>query len=909
MSEARRPSPDEILSRVHAEAGRARRGRCRIFLGMAPGVGKTYAMLTAAQRLARDGVDVVVGVVETHGRSETERLLLGLDILGRRRVDYRGASLEEFDLEAALLRRPAVIVVDELAHTNAPGSRFGKRWQDVEALLDAGIDVLTTLNVQHVESVIDVVRQVTGVEVRETVPDAMLERADEVELVDLPPDALIERLQQGKVYLPESAKAAQTSFFRRENLAALRELALRRTAEWVDARMGELKSERGIPVAWPTADRVLVAVSPSPLAPTVVRAARRIAAGMRAQLLAVYVETPAAARLPAEDRERVRTTLALAERLGADTVTLTGSDAAREIVAFARGRNVSRIVLGKASRSRWRELLRGSFVHEVIRLSGDIDVHVVRGDGGPTSPERSVSPSVEGRLGQATFAVAVVGGTTFVSATWLTTLDITNIAMIYLVAVVLVSMAGRRFATSLAAVLGVAAFDFFFVPPSLTFAVSDAQYLITFVAMLVVGLLVAELTARFRRLAESARDRALRTGELYAMSRALAASRSAEDVASVSAARLRDSFRADTAVLVARRDGQGMEILGSAGSPDWLDQRELAVAAWAHDHGTPAGVGSTALPAAVGRHVPMVGPRGAFGVLSLRPSDRSVFAAAETQTHLGTCADQIAQALERVALIDANQRALLDADRERLRSSLLSSVSHDLRTPLASIAGAASTLLDRSAALDEPTRVELLRGIAEESDRLSDLVSDLVFATRLESGGVDPRREWTTVEEVVGSGIARLRPALGRRALKTIIPGDLPLIRVDAVMMAQAIHNLVDNALRHTPESSPIEIAAWLDENDVMIEVRDEGPGLDPEEIRSVFNRFYRGSRGRASGSGLGLGLTVCRGIVEAHGGRIWAHNVGNGVGDGRPIGGAAFTIALPHEREQPTVPIDEERA
>jgi two-component system sensor histidine kinase KdpD len=907
MSEARRPSPDEILSRVRAAAGKAQRGHCRIFLGMAPGVGKTFAMLTAAQRLARDGVDVVVGVVETHGRSETERLLLGLDILSRRRVDYRGATLEEFDLEAALLRRPAVVVVDELAHSNVPGSRFGKRWQDVDALLDAGIDVLTTLNVQHIESLNDVVRQVTGVEVREVVPDSVVDRADEVELVDLPPDALLERLQQGKVYLPESARAAQGSFFRRENLTALRELALRRTAEWVDARMGELKSERGIPVAWPTSDRVLVAVSPSPLAPTVVRAARRIAAGMRAQLVAVYVETPASSRLPAEDRERVRTTLSLAERLGADTVTLTGSDAAREMVAFARGRNVSRIVLGKTARSRWSEIFRGSFVQEVIRLSGDIDVHVVRGDGGAASSDRLPVELAEGRGGQALLAIAVVGLTTLVSATWLRSLDITNIAMIFLVAVVVVSVAGRRFATSLAAFLSVAAFDFFFVPPALTFAVSDVQYLITFVAMLVVGLLVAQLTANFRRLAESARNRSMRTGELYAMSRGLASARTEGDVAAIGAARLRDSFRADAAVLVARHDGKGLEILGSAGSPDWIDERELAVAAWAHQHGAPAGVGSNALPAARGRHIPIAGPRGAFGVLSIRPVDRAAFLGADAQSHLGTCADQIALALERIRLLDANQQALLDADRERLRSSLLSSVSHDLRTPLASIAGAASTLLDASASLDEATRTELVRGIAEESDRLSDLVSDLVFATRLEAGGVDPRREWTTVEEVVGSGIARLSPALSRRSLKTIIPSDLPLIRVDAVMMSQAIHNLVDNAIRHTPESSPIEIAAWLDENDVMIEVRDEGPGLDPDEIRSIFNRFYRGSRGRASGSGLGLGLTVCRGVVEAHGGRIWAHNLGQGMGSG-PGPGAAFTIALPYERDQPTVPTDEER-
>jgi two-component system sensor histidine kinase KdpD len=902
MSEPRRPSPDEALARVREESGKAKRGRCRIFLGMAPGVGKTFAMLSAAQRLAHEGVDVVIGVVETHRRAETERLLLGLDILPRQTIEYRGTTLEEFDLDAALRRRPSVLVMDELAHTNAPGSRFGKRWQDVQCVLDAGIDVLTTLNVQHIESLNDVIRQVTGIEVRETVPDDVLDEATEVELVDLPPDALIERLQQGKVYVPESARAAQASFFRRENLAALRELALRKTAEWVDARMGEMKSEQGIRVAWPTSDRILVAVSPSPLAPTVVRAARRIAAGLRAQLVAVYVETPASTRLPPADRERVRQTLALAERLGADTVVLTGTDAVREIVEFARGRNVSRIVLGKTARSRWSEVLRGSFVQEVIRCSGDIDVHVVRGDGGPASPTAGISTlsgsRLGGRLGQAAVAVGAVGGATLLAATLLKEFDLANVSMVFLLAVVLVSTAGRRFATSLAALLSVAAFDFFFVPPALTFAVSDVQYLITFGAMLIVGLLIAQLTANFRRVAESARERAMRTGELYAMSRALASARTAVEVATIGATRARDSFACDAAVLVLEA-GQGtLEALGIAGPPDWLDDRERAVARWSYDHAAPAGVGTTSLPAASGRHVPVAGPRGTLGVLSLRPPVRSSLEAADVQAHLATFAEQIALALERVSLMEAHQRATLDADRERLRSALLSSVSHDLRTPLASIAGAASTLLDAPEAIGESTRRELLRGIAEESDRLSDLVSDLVFATRLESGGVDPRREWTTVQEIVGTGIGRLREPLSRRTFRTIVPSDLPLLRVDAVMMSQVIHNLVDNALRHTPPNASIEIAAWLDENDLMIQVRDNGPGLDSDEIRSVFNRFYRGSRGRESGSGLGLGLTVCRGIVEAHGGRIWAQRA--------PEGGAAFTIALPFERDQPSVPVDQ---
>ncbi len=885
------------MQRARAEEGRAKRGRLRIFLGMAPGVGKTFAMLSAAHRFAHEGVDVVIGVVETHRRAETERLLLGLDILPRRTVEYRGTELEEFDLDAAILRRPEILVVDELAHSNVPGSRFAKRWQDVRAVLDAGIDVFTTLNVQHIESLNDVVRQITGVEVRETVPDDVVEDAAEVELVDLPPDALIERLRQGKVYIPESAQAARESFFRRENLAALRELALRKTAEFVDANMAELRSERGIQTPWPAADRVLVAVSPSPLSPTLVRAARRIAAGLRAPLVAAYVETPASARLSAADRERVQQTLALAERLGAETVVLSGTNAATELVGYARTRNVSRIVVGKTARSRWQEILFGSFVQEVIRRSGDIDVHVVRGEAGETGPSRASAAAPQAatdRLAQIAIAVATVAACTLLGKVLLGRLDDTNVAMVYLAGVVFVSSFGHRFAASLAAILGVAAFDFFFIPPHLTFAVSDTQYLLTFGVMLAVGLLVANLAATLRSLADEARERAARVGELYTMARGLAAARDRDDVGKLGVGRVRDSFAADAVLLVSTPDG-GLASLASAGVPDWLDEREMAVARWSRDHAAPAGVGTTSLPSAAGRHVPLVATRGTMGVISVRPAERPTLEETPAQTLLAAFADQIAMALERVELLEASQTARLEAARERTRSALLSSVSHDLRTPLASIAGAASTVLESGDSLDAGTRAELLRGIAEESDRLADLVAELVFATRLESGGVDPRREWSSVQEIVGSGLARLAEALGKRPFKTIVPGDLPLVRVDPVMMSQVVHNLVDNALRHTPDGTAIEVSAWVTDDSTMIQVRDHGPGLGPGDAPRVFDRFYRGKASGEGRPGLGLGLTVCRGIVEAHGGRIWAENAAGG--------GAAFTVSLPREHEQPALP------
>ncbi|MBX3358907.1 MAG: sensor histidine kinase KdpD [Phycisphaeraceae bacterium] len=916
----RRPDPADLLTRAEREEARRGRGKLKIFFGSAPGVGKTYSMLAAVQRLGREGVDIVIGLVETHGRTETEQMLLGLDILPRREAQYRGpdrqavpVTLREFDLDAALTRKPEFIVLDELAHTNAPGSRFEKRWQDVEELLQAGINVYTTLNVQHIESLNDVVAQITGVQVRETVPDSVADEADEIELVDLPPEVLLERLKTGRVYVPESIQAASESFFRLGNLIALRELALRRTAQWVDRQMREYKAGQGIRTIWPAAERILVAVSPSPASGKIVRAAKRMAAGLHADLLAVYVETPRTASIGQADRDRVMQTLRLAESLGAGTSTLSGTNAAAELVAFARARNVSKIVVGKTGRSRLREALLGSFMSNLVRLSGDIDIYVIRGDsdaapsvGDPVlSAIAGLSRLPNHRHGAWRYLLAsgVMGLCTLLGLVVLKRLDLSNIAMLYLAGVVVTAVWAGRGPAVLAAILGVAAFDYFFVPPRLTFAVSDVQYVLTFVVMTGVGLLIASLTSRLGSLAEAARLRERRTSLLYAMSRELAAARDRREVATVSARHVHDSFGCDAALLLPGPVDHpaAMEVVASAGSPDWIEDaggRERGVARWAFDHGKAAGIGTQSLPGSTGRFQPLTSSLGKIGVLALRPREADAFSSTPQQLLLDTFVNQISLALERVSLIEGQQAARIEAEAERLRGALLSSVSHDLRTPLATIAGAA-TVLQSGRDLDEPTRTELIDSIIQEADRLNDLIANLMFATRLEAGGVELRREWATVEELVGSGLARHRDALRVRPFGVRVSPDLPLVRVDNAILPQVVHNLVDNALRYTPDGTPVEVAAWATESNVIVKVADQGPGLTDDERAKVFHRFYRGRAAQPTGSrsGIGLGLTICEGIIKAHGGRIWAEpNSPRGV---------AFYFSLPIDRPQPVVPAE----
>jgi two-component system sensor histidine kinase KdpD len=883
-----RPDPDALLARVKEDEERERRGRLKIFFGAAAGVGKTYAMLEAARDHRLHDGDVVVGWVETHGRAETQALLEGLEILPPRVLEYRGTTLREFDLDAALARGPALLLVDELAHTNAAGSRHARRWQDVVELLDAGIDVWTTMNVQHVESLNDVVAKITGVVVRETVPDALLERAEEIALIDLPPDDLLQRLKEGKVYVAEQAQEAVQHFFRRGNLIALRELALRATADRVDAEMRVYRREQAIQQIWPAAERLLVCVGPSPYATRLVRAAKRLAERLEAEWIAAWVETPAQLRLPPEARARIVKALRLAEELGAKTVTLSGQKMSEAIVAYARGHNVTKVILGKPTRSLWKRIIAGSIVDALVESPADIDVYVISGerDDAASAPLPRPRRAAEWRgYAEAGFIVSLA-----TAVAWLMTpfFELSNVVMAYLLAVIVVATRHGRGPSSVAAILSVAAFDFFFVPPYLTFAVSDTEYLVTFAVMLLVAFVIGGLTVRMRMQAEAAREREQRTAALYAMSRDMASTRGIDQLASIAVRHIGEVFRAEVAVLVPDQTRQ----LQPRGGPPQLAMpaNEAAVARWVYEHRQPAGLGTATLPGARALYLPLISPGGPVGVIGIRPLDPETLETPDQRHQLETFANQTALALERARLADEAQQTEIQIETERLRSSLLSSVSHDLRTPLSTITGAVGTVLEGPARLDPDTQ-ELLQSVREEAERLNHLVQDLLDMTRLESGALQPRRAWHSLEDILGAALGRLEKRLAGRDVRIRIPPDLPLVPVDDVLLEQVFLNLLDNALRYTPPGSPISISAVADEDAIRVEVADRGPGLARGEEDRVFEKFFRG--GPRPGQGAGLGLAICDGIIRAHGGRIRAHNL--------PEGGVAFFFTIPLGETPPT--------
>ncbi len=889
MSETR-PDPEVLLARLREREEQSVRAKLKIFFGASAGVGKTYAMLVEAHERRRAGVDVVVGLVETHGRRETEALLDGLESLPRRPLEYRGVLVPEFDLDAVLQRRPGLVLLDELAHTNAPGSRHARRWQDVEELLAAGIDVYTTLNVQHVESLIDVVAQITGVTVRETVPDSILDRADEVELVDLPPDDLLQRLREGKVYLPAQAERAVQSFFRKGNLIALRELALRQTAQRVDAQMESYRRAEGIAEPWAVRERILVCLGGAEGGLRLVRAARRMATALKAEWIVAHVETPG--QVQAGDRDRLVDVMGLAEDLGAESVMLHGLRVRDEILAFARARNVSRIVVGKPRRPRWREWLSGSLVGALVHDSGDADVYVIRGDEGAESPIRAAEPPTVERWRRYAGTVPVLIACTVVAWVMHSELDLSNLAMIYLLGVVVSAVAFGRGPAVLTAVVGTALFDLLFVPPRFTFRVSDTQYVITFAVMILVGALIGTLTSRLRDQADHARLLARRAGALHALSRELAGRRSMHDLLESAVGRVAEVFESRVAALLPA----ALDRLEFAAGDRTLvegEGHERGVAQWVFDHAQPAGLGTATLPGSRALHVPLVASGRVLGVLAVQPSDPRRLRTVERQQLLGTFANQTAVAIERARLAEEAERSRVEAEAERTRSALLSSVSHDLRTPLAVIAGAASGLRDAHAQLPEPTRRELAGTIVDEAERLNRLVGDLLDMTRLEAGALRARQEWHSLEEVVGAVLVRLEPAFAGRRVSFDAPADLPLVPLDDVLFGQALANLVENALRYTPEGSPIEVRASHDGATLVVDVADRGPGLAPGDEERVFEKFWRGDA-RPSRPGTGLGLAIARGIVRAHGGEIQAL--------ARPGGGTIFRITLPVAGEPPRV-------
>jgi two-component system sensor histidine kinase KdpD len=882
-----RPSPDALLKAAQRES----RGKFKIFFGAAPGVGKTYEMLIAARQRKTEGVDVVVGLVETHGRVETEAQLVGLEIVPRRTVEYKGQHLQEMDLDAILARRPKLVLVDELAHTNAPGSRHPKRHLDVEELLAAGIDVYSTMNVQHVESLNDVVARITRIRVRETVPDSVVNSADEVELVDTTPADLIARLAEGKIYVKESAERALRHYFSPGNLTALRELALRRTAERVDEQMLSYMREHGIVGPWGAGERVIVCIDPGPDSANTVRAAKRTADGLDAELIALYIETERHPLLGEAEQTRLAEALRLAGQLGAEVVRLPGRSVVEEILSFARTRNATRVVVGKSRRSRWFEMRHGSVVDQLVRSGSGLAVEVAPTTNRREPPAaidwlfaapRTIGPYFEGVL--TTIVATVVG--VLVNA-WI---DLPNISLVFVVPV-MVAAARHGLVPSLwVSGLSVLAFNFFFLPPLYQFTIADPANILALFFFMVVAVFASALGTRTRAQTEAARREARTTAELYAFSRKIAGVVDLDDLLWIVVTHLARLLNAEVAILMPDKSPQeaGRLTLRAAFPPDSeFSEADLAAARWSWDAEQPTGRGTDTLPGGRWLFVPIRTSRSSIGVIGILPLGGVRELSSSERRLLEAVGNQTAVALERVALAEDIDQAKIGAERERLRSAMLTSVSHDLRTPLASIIGSLSSLRSYRDRYDDETREELVGTALSEAERLDRFVGNLLAMTRLDAGVIVPRLESVEVGDLVSTTLRRAMPLLSDRVVAPHIAPDLPSLSLDFVLAEQALFNLLDNAAKYSSAGSRVEIVALQRNGHIDLVVRDEGPGIAPAALDRLFDKFYRADDGDRRRAGTGLGLAIAKGFVEVQGGTIAARNRSD-------RSGAEFIVSYP---------------
>lgn len=886
-----RPSPEALLEAARREEGRA--GRLRIFVGAAPGVGKTYEMLLSAHALKKDGYDVVIGVVETHGRKETEALVDGLEVIPRQRIIYRGRTLQEMDLDAIIARRPQIVLVDELAHTNVPGSRHPKRYLDVEELLRHGIDVYSTVNVQHIESLNDVVAQITHVRVRETVPDQVFDRADAVELVDLTPDDLIERLREGKVYVPREARRALEHFFSPANLTALRELALRRTADRVDEQLLTQMRAGAIPGPWAAGERILVCVSEDPRAADLVRHAKRLADRLHGPWTALNVEGRRSLQYTEQERDRVADTLRLAETLGGQAVTIpsTAPTIADDIVAYAESHNVTHIIIGKSSRSRWFEILYGSVVHDLVRRSGNISVHVIAGDAGAAVPRQAVRTADGAKAFDPKryfVALTFVGAALGVSELIQPWFGIENVDLVFLTAVVAVAVRYGLFPSLVASVAASLCYNFFFLPPLFEFTIADPTNVAAFIFFIVMAVIVSNVAARARMQALSAVSRARTTESLYAFSRKLAGAGTLDDVLWATAYQAALMLEVRVVLLLPEDD----TIAVKAGYPpeDALDDADVAAAKWAWQNDQAAGRGSDTLPGAKRLFLPMRTGRGAVGVVGLDSDKPGPLLTPDGRRLLDALMNQAALAVERVRLVEDLDRAKRAVETDRLRSALLTSISHDLKTPLAGILGAASTLRGLSDALDDRAKSDLLATVIDEAERLNRFIANLLDMTRLESGAIVPNAAPHDAGEVVGSALERASKILAHHRVEVDLATNLPMMMIDPVLFEQVLFNLLDNAAKYAPAGTTIRIQSWRDGDEIGLQVLDEGEGVRPGDLEQIFDKFYRARKVDQVPAGTGLGLAISRGFVEAMHGTISAANRTDRTG-------AVFTIRLPVPR------------
>ncbi len=885
-----RPSPEALLAAARREESRV--GKLRIFVGAAPGVGKTYEMLQQAHARKKDGYDVVVGIVETHGRRETEALLEGLEIVPRRHVEYKGQSLEEMDLDAIIARRPQIVLVDELAHTNAEGSRHPKRYLDVEELLGRGIDVYTTVNIQHIESLNDVIAQITHVRVRETVPDAVFDRADAVELIDLTPDDLIQRLREGKVYVPRQAERALEHFFSPANLTALRELALRRTADRVDEQLLTEMQARAIQGPWAAGERILVCVSDDARSAGLVRYTKRLADRLHGPWVALYVEGRRSLQLSEEERDRVADTLRLAEALGGEAITLPSGDRhiAEDVIGYAQANNVTQIVIGKSARTRWFEIVHGSVVHDLVRRSGNISVHVIAGDtiAGEPIQKKSVRPAeLDERTDPqpyilALLAVALALGCAELIQRWF---GVANVDLVFLTAVVSVAVRFGLLPSLFASIASSLCYNFFFLPPIYTFTIADPTNIAAFIFFTLVAVIVSTVAARGRTQAVAAMDRARSTESLYSFSRKLAGAGTLDDVLWATAYQTALMLKVRVVLLLPEHGS----IVVKAGYPpeDILDEADLAAAKWAWENDRAAGRGSDTLPGAKRLFLPMHTGRGAVGVMGIDSDKPGPLLTPDQRRLLDALGDQGALAIERVRLVEEMVRVERAAETERLRSALLTSISHDLKTPLAAVLGAASALRDLGTKLSEAERLDLLTTVIDESERLNRFIANLLDMTKLESGAISPNVGLHDLGEIVGSALRRASRILSRHKVELDLAPDLPMLELDAVLFEQVLFNLLDNAAKYAPVDTTIRIQTWQSGETVRLRVLDEGSGIPSPDLDHIFDKFYRAQKTDQVRAGTGLGLAISRGFVEAMHGTIVAANRSD-------RSGAAFTISLP---------------
>src|SRR4030088_427463 len=862
-----RPSPEALLEAARREGSGL--GKLKIFVGAAPGVGKTYAMLETARAKLKDGADVVAAVVETHGRKETQALLDGIEVIPKRQIAYKGRALDEMDIDAVIARHPQIALVDELAHTNAPGSRHPKRYLDVEELLNHGIDVYSTVNIQHVESLNDVVAQITHIRVRETLPDSIFDRADAIELVDLTPDDLIQRLKDGKVYVPAHAARALEHYFSPGNLTALRELALRRTAERVDEQLLTHMQANAIAGPWAAGERILVCLNEDPRSAGLVRYTKRLADRLHAPWTAISIETRRSLQLSDEQRDRLAHTLRLAEALGGEAITIpgVGRRIADDLINFAHANNVTHIIIGKSTRSWWFELMRGSVVHDLVRRAGNISVNVIAGDelAAEPVPKKTVRTAERAEpfdprpYLMALLIVAAGLGAAELIQLWF---GIKNVDLVFITAVVSVAVRFGLWPSLLASAVASLCYNFFFLPPLYTFTITDPTNVAAFFFFMLIAVLVSNVAARVRTQADFAIGRVRTTESLYAFSRKLAGTATLDDVLWATAYQTALMLKVRVGLLFAR-DGV---ITVKAGYPpeDELDQADLAAANWAWGNDRPAGRGADTLPGAKRLFLPMRTGRGPIGVIGIDDDRTGPLLTPDQRRLLDALVDQGALAIERVLLVEDMDRVKRTVESDRLRSALLTSISHDLKTPLASVLGAASTMRDLASGLSDSEKRDLLATVIDESERLNRFIANLLDMTKLESGAIVPNNARHDISEIVGSVLRRGSKILAHHKVSLDLTADLPMLELDAVLFEQVLFNLLDNAAKYAPADTTISIRCLRDKDSISLQILDEGDGIPHAELESVFDKFYRAQKGDHVRPGTGLGLAISRGFVEA---------------------------------------------